>query len=308
MEKILKSILEKTGYFKKSKILERNITRINLLERKKIKDKINQCISFESSPSSFLKIHDFCWSEHNFFDYELTLNHNKLNYSFQDLEGIEVITDLFNISVGLDRAKRIVSNSVKEIIENYVVSKKMNSSDINILLSPLTESFYVQYPRDLEILDDFQLAKKYFRGDINMVRTERNFNNSSCAGFSSERNWRYLDRRILLHEKTKLAQIYGKEIFAIDKLLERDHFQEYVYRKGLVGIGDYYLHLLVSDLTGVPIENFETNFKILDTLRKNHREKKYKPYNKLELISKEFKKRYSKLEKYAVYLQKNCFY
>lgn len=274
----LENLLKRINFYDNPTRFYEDIGAIKTAELSKLKESMQLGVKSEKIPSEFLFRHDLVWQEHNDFDAQLTFLWEDVESLKKTPKGLETLTSLFEISICFDRSKRVLANIVKPIIDNY--SKKMNLSpeEKGILFTSLTESFYVQYRRDVtEAGLDF-VTEKYFRNNKNLANFMINQKRPQVVPeLMSNLDWHQFHRRILLHQKTILAKKLGIEVFAIDQLLQRDHFQEYVYRKSLVGVGDYYLHLVASSLTKESIADFDKNLTSLEET--NRKSKSFFEYN-----------------------------
>ena len=263
----LDKILARVGYFNNRECLFKDLQRISVRERKLLKSSIESAeVSYK--PSDYLYLHDLAWRIHNGYDETLMSDQDCLASLSTFPEGVESLFKLYSLDVGIDRLKRIFCNGLKGNLETFASRKSLSLEGERVLFTPLEISFYIQYGRDL-VLGDFKyLTKRYFRGSESLAREEiarsrRPLNVKSLFLDNED-----LNRRILLHKKVELAARLqdDTEVFAVNQLLQRDNFEEYLYRKSLVGVGDIYLHQLVSKITGLPMEDYDAKIRALEGL------------------------------------------
>lgn len=197
------------------------------------------------------------------FDGFLGDNRNLLSNLRLDTDS-KLLYRMLSRLVSIDRTRRYVNYIVKNVLEHQI--PRFKKEDAGVIFTPITDSFPVMFSQDLAIYgySSEAVRRKYFNG-------EKYLQDSLKPMFSEFiKSARYNDdfeesdfrKRILRTSKVELARKYGPIVFVIDKILQNDNTDVFITSMSF-GLGDYYLHLIVSQLSDTPISDYNAQLSKL---------------------------------------------
>jgi hypothetical protein len=236
-----------------------------------LKEKRKKVIErFRDKPEEFYDLLKGVWNLHN----SLSLMESRLINSVKDLliypAGVGFLIELFSIHDVLDKTIYIMSPLIKDILEYNIdkLSKNYNltQEDIFTLGTPIKSSFYIiRWKRLSELYltygpvlqtssDDVKrISEELYGGSIELLRRDyerfiKSLQNRKDIIFQDIDD--DLNKLILRINKNRLADKIGDIVITIDKLLELDNYDEYIYfRSALYGLEDYHLRKIVLNET-----------------------------------------------------------